>query len=72
MAYSQDSLPEGEGRNIVEYVCSQCHGLLQVTTASKTAEQWQHLVTQMKNQGAPIEEYEINTIVRYLSEHFGE
>jgi len=71
-ANSQDALPQGEGRDIVEYVCSQCHDLIQVTSASKTSEQWMYLVTMMKNQGAPIEEYEIDTIVRYLSENFGQ
>ena len=71
-ARSQDALPEGEGRDIVEYVCSQCHDLIQVTSASKTSEQWMYLVTMMKNQGAPIEEYEVDTVVRYLSENFGQ
>ncbi len=71
-ALSEDSLPEGEGRDVIEYVCSQCHDLLQVTQAKKTAEQWRYLVTQMLNQGAPIEEYEVETVVRYLAEHFGE
>ncbi len=70
-ANSQDTLPEGEGRDIVEYVCSQCHDLLPVTSASKTSEQWMYLVTMMKNQGAPLEEYEIDTVVRYISENFG-
>lgn len=69
---AQDALPEGEGRDIVEHVCSLCHGLVQVTNARKTSEQWAYLVTQMKNQGAPIEEYEVEKIVRYLSEHFGQ
>ena len=67
-----DALPEGDGREIVEYACSQCHGLLQVANASKTAEQWRMLVRMMINQGAPIEEYEVDTVVRYLAEHFGQ
>lgn len=71
MADAPDALPEGEGRDIVEYVCTQCHDLLQVTQARKTPDQWQYLVTQMMNQGAPIEEYEVETVVRYLAEHFG-
>jgi cytochrome c5 len=71
-ALADDELPAGEGRDIVEYACSQCHDLIQVTAASKTPEQWQYLVTQMINQGAPIEDYETETVVRYLAEHFGE
>ena len=69
---ADDELPDGEGRDIVEYACSQCHGLLQVTAANKTQAQWQFLVTQMINQGAPIEDYETDTVIRYLSEHFGD
>ena len=67
-----DALPEGDGREIVEYACSQCHGLLQVTNASKTEQQWRFLVTAMINQGAPIEEYEIDTVISYLAKHFGQ
>lgn len=70
--HAQDVLPDGEGRDIVEYVCSQCHDLLQVTQASKTHEQWRFIVTSMRNQGAPLEEHEIDTVVRYLTEHFGQ
>ena len=71
-ANSQDALPDGDGRDIVEYVCSQCHDLMRVTDARKTPDQWRYLVTMMMNQGAPIEEYEVDTVVRYLSEHFGQ
>lgn len=71
-AAAEDALPQGEGRDIVEYVCSQCHDLFPVTQASKTPEQWRQLVTMMMNQGAPLEEYEVDTVVRYLAEHFGQ
>jgi hypothetical protein len=67
-----DELPDGDGRDVVEYVCTQCHGLVEVTAATKSAEQWRYLVRQMINQGAPIEEHEIDRIVHYLTEHFGE
>ena len=67
-----DALPEGDGRETVEYACSQCHGLLQVTNASKTEEQWRFLVKTMINQGAPIEEYEVDTVISYLAKHFGQ
>ena len=71
-ASEEAELPAGEGREIVEYACSQCHGLVEVTAASKTEKQWEYLVTQMINQGAPIEDYEVDTVVRYLAEHYGE
>lgn len=72
VAAAETDLPDDEGRDIVEYACSQCHGLVQVTDAQKTAQQWEYLVNQMINQGAPIEEYEVEIVVRYLTTHFGE
>lgn len=69
---ADDLLPDGEGRDIVEYVCSQCHDLLQVTQASKTPQQWRFTVTTMVSQGAPLAEHEVDTVIRYLSEHFGQ
>lgn len=69
---AEDALPAGEGRDVVEYACSQCHGLIQVTEARKTERQWEYLVTQMINQGAPIEDYEVDMVVRYLTRNFGE
>lgn len=67
-----DTLPEGEGREIVEYACSQCHDLVPVTSAAKTPPQWRFLVQAMIAQGAPVESDEIETVIAYLSEHFGE
>jgi len=66
----QGQLPDGEGRTIADDACTQCHGLIQVTDARKTPAQWRLLVTQMVNQGAPIEDHEVETLIRYLSEHF--
>ncbi len=72
VAHGQDELPEGNGRDVVEYACSQCHDLMRVTQAAKTSSQWRYLVAQMINQGAPIEDYEVETVIAYLSAHFGE
>ncbi|MDX1499755.1 MAG: hypothetical protein R3176_07660 [Woeseiaceae bacterium] len=71
VALADDELPEDEGRDIVEYACTQCHDLYQVTQARKTPRQWEYLVNQMINQGAPIEDHEVETVVRYLATHFG-
>ena len=68
---AQDALPDGEGRDIVEDVCSQCHSLLNITDSKRTPAQWQYVVSQMITQGALLEEYEIKTVVSYLSKNFG-
>ena len=69
--YAQSTLPEGEGRDIVEDVCSTCHGLINITDSKRTHEQWQYVVSTMIAQGAPLEDYEIKTVVDYLSRNFG-
>jgi competence protein ComEA len=70
-ANSQDSLPDGEGRDIVEDVCTTCHDLINITKSRRSHEQWQFVVSMMIAQGAPLEEYEIETVVDYLSKNFG-
>ena len=71
-AAADESLPDGEGRDVAEYACSQCHDLRRVTDARKSEAKWRYLVTQMLNQGAPIEDYEVDTVIRYLADYFGE
>jgi hypothetical protein len=68
---SQSELPEGEGRLIVEDVCTRCHDLVNITDSRRSKEQWQHIVSQMIMQGSPLEEYEVDTVVEYLSKNFG-
>ncbi len=70
-ANAQEALPDGDGRTVVEAVCAECHDLSYVTDARKSREQWQRLVTMMFEQGAPLEEHEIDVVIRYLAEHFG-
>ncbi len=65
------SLPAGEGKEIVEIVCAQCHGLNNVTTARRTREEWESVVSDMVARGAPLLIDEIDTVAGYLTEHFG-
>jgi hypothetical protein len=68
---SAQSLPEGEGKDIVENTCNQCHELGIVTATPRTAAQWQYVVTMMLSLGAPLEEGQVETVVGYLSKNFG-
>lgn len=69
--FAQSTLPEGEGRDIVEDVCSTCHGLINITDSRRSKAQWQRVVSQMLILGAPLAEYEVDTVVDYLSKNFG-
>lgn len=69
--FSQSVLPEGEGSDIVEDVCAMCHDLTNITDSNRSPEQWRFVVNQMMMQGAPLQDYEVGTVVDYLSKNFG-
>ena len=69
---AQDILPEGQGRQIVKEVCTQCHDLGLITAKPRTLPQWEYVVQTMIAQGAPLPEEEISTVVNYLATHFGQ
>ncbi len=70
-ALAEDALPDGDGKDIVAAVCVECHDLSFVTEARNTPGQWRDIVTMMFDQGAPLEDYEIDIVVQYLAKHFG-
>ena len=64
-------LPEGEGRDIVATACSQCHGLNAFTGLRENAQAWRWQVYDMILRGAQIGPDEMETVVKYLTTHFG-
>ena len=68
--YAQSTLPDGEGRDIVEDVCNSCHGLNNITDSGRSKAQWQRVVSQMLILGAPLAEYEVDIVVDYLAKNF--
>ncbi len=68
---SASALPPGEGKPIVERMCSSCHALKVVTSKRASPEQWAQLVDQMVSRGAEGTDDEIETVVEYLSKNFG-
>ncbi len=69
--WGQNSLPEGKGKETVSSVCSQCHGLIYVTSSKKTKENWQSCIESMVGFGAPLDEDEVDVVVQYLTANFG-
>ena len=63
-------LPAGEGRNMVERVCSPCHGVALVTQRKLDPDGWQRLVDNMVVRGAKGTEDELKIVVHYLSVTF--
>ena len=69
-ARSQSQLPDGNGKETVQAVCTQCHGLETVTRARMTPGEWRNVVTQMVAQGAPLTEDQIAVVSDYLARNF--
>ena len=68
---AQSPLPEGEGKEIVETVCAQCHGLSIIVNARHPLDEWRNVVYDMVSEGAPLLDDEVETVAQYLAKHFG-
>jgi hypothetical protein len=66
------TLPEGQGREILFTACTVCHGLDNITQPHKrfSAEEWEFYVYDMVARGAPVDEDDIETVKRYLIDNF--
>ena len=64
-------LPDGPGKEVVASVCTQCHGLDNVTTLRLAPEEWEGLVNDMISRGAPAFGDQYQIITQYLIENFG-
>jgi mono/diheme cytochrome c family protein len=63
-------LPDGEGKAVVQKMCTGCHNLKTVTSKHATKEQWNTIVQQMVSRGADGTDEEIETVINYLAKNF--
>lgn len=70
-ATTGDDLPEGKGKAIFLNMCSNCHGLDQVTSVKNSKKQWTYVVDDMVSRGAEGSEEDVNAVIGYLSRNFG-
>jgi hypothetical protein len=70
-AVAQDSLPPGPGMEETLKGCGGCHGIGQILTEKRSAEEWANTVTMMITNGAPVEEADFDKVVGYLATYFG-
>jgi cytochrome c5 len=59
------------GRELVEDVCTYCHGLEKLNGQELSKEEWRNLIKGMIFEGAPVTDEEFALIVDYLAKHFG-
>lgn len=64
-------LPPGSGKPIVQRACAGCHSLDVVTSERGTTAHWTQVVDQMIGRGATLSDPESDTVIKYLSSHFG-
>jgi len=67
----QVTLPDGQGKDLVEKNCVLCHGLDRVAAANRSAAGWSAIVGTMKFFGAPLSGDDEKTITAYLDDKFG-
>jgi competence ComEA-like helix-hairpin-helix protein len=70
-AASTATLPDGAGKPIVQKQCVTCHSLSVVTTKRASHSEWDQVVNQMVSRGADLSDDEIDTVIEYLSSHYG-
>ncbi len=70
-ATSADTLPDGAGKPIVQKQCVMCHSLSVVTSKRASHTEWTQVVNQMVSRGADLSDDEIDTVIEYLSSHYG-
>jgi len=63
------NLPEGDGKQAVVKVCSQCHGVETFSRMRMTDPEWRVIVTDMQQRGANGSEAEMQAVIAYLGKY---
>ena len=58
-------------KELVEEICSFCHGLARLQGHEYTREQWENVIKGMIFEGAPVTDDEFSLILDYLEKNFG-
>ncbi len=65
------TLPDGQGKQLVETRCGLCHDLERVASVKRSKQDWPAIVANMVLQGATATPEEAKTISDYLAANFG-
>lgn len=63
--------PKDRGQQLVEEICSFCHGLAKLKGHEYTRDQWENVTKGMIFEGAPVTDEEFSLILDYLAKNFG-
>lgn len=70
-AGQEAQLPDGEGKKILDSVCTACHGLEGVLKLRLTKDEWKELVLTMIGHGAELKDEQTTVLVDYLTTNLG-
>jgi len=70
LSQAQD-LPEGKGKDLLQMICADCHGLDVITAQRATKDGWASIVDSMVSRGANGTKEQLDTIIDYLAKNFG-
>ena len=70
-AQTASPLPQGEGRELVATACTQCHALTPIVSVREGEAGWRRHVYNMVLRGAPLRPSEAESVINYLTVHFG-
>ena len=67
---SHGPMPDGPGKELVLSICTQCHDLQRIRRTQLSPEGWLEVLETMLNEGAPLPEKDLPTVLRYLARNF--
>ena len=71
LAGQNATLPEGEGKAVINSACTSCHGVDLITGRTATREEWVAIVDRMKTYGTNLSAAQTTTVIDYLAKSFG-
>ena len=71
LAQAQPKLPEGEGREVVERLCLDCHGAENFITRNHTKDGWDEVIYSMESRGLKGTDEEFEIVSKYLTKYIG-
>jgi len=60
-------LPPGDGREVVQSICTACHGIDVIVSQRHTPDEWRDVVSGMVGNGASLTDDQFAVVVKYLS-----
>jgi competence protein ComEA len=68
---SAQSLPDGDGKAVMQKICNACHEAEVVIGMKQTKDGWSATIDEMVSRGAEGTDAEFDKIVEYLAKNFG-